>query len=130
MVIKVTGERMGKMILMSVVLLSAMQVAQGAAKTASSLACDGGVALSDLLPGAQQITFTEKGDSTKAKLDGMDECKGNKGKYFCYHANSETMINIPLDIGSKHQGDKVVIFINDDADDVTGNGKSISCTVR
>ena len=120
---------MGKMFLMGLVLFSVMSIAEGAAKTTSSLGCDGGVVLSDLSPGAQQITFSEKGDSTKAKLNGMDECKGNKAKFFCYHANSETMINIPLDVGSKHQGDKVVIFINDDADDVTGNGKSISCTV-
>ena len=95
-----------------------------------SLECGEGISFSGVSAKAPQVTFTEKGDSTPAKLGAMEECKANAGKFFCYHANSETMINIPLDIDAKHSGDKVTISINDDADDVTGNGKAYTCAVK
>ena len=95
-----------------------------------SLECAGGLSFSNISQDAQRITFIEKTEPTQAKLNGMKECKRNIGKFLCYHANSETMINIPLDIDSKKKGDTVIVFVNSDADDVTGNGVGQSCVVK
>jgi hypothetical protein len=94
-----------------------------------SVSCDNEIKLAGLDAHATQISFTEKKDTTQAKLNGIEECKQNEGKSLCYHANGETMINIPLDIGAKKKGDSVTVFINDDADDVVGNGKAYLCKV-
>jgi hypothetical protein len=95
-----------------------------------ALDCPGDISLSHMSKAATTLNFTEKNDTSEAHLNGMKECQSTAGKFYCYQARSETMINLPLDIFSKHQGDSVVIFINDDADDVSGTGKSYKCTVK
>jgi hypothetical protein len=100
------------------------------AKAGATLECENGITFKNVSSKAQVIQFVQKEDIANAKLNDMEECKARAGKFLCFHANSETMINLPLDVASKHSGDRLTVFINDDADDVTGNGKSYSCTVK
>jgi hypothetical protein len=103
--------------------------AAGDSQDGLTLVCTTGIVIFKVFPNAEEVTFSEKGLETKAKLNGVKECRRNEGKYFCYHSNNDKMINISLDIGSKHPDDRVTVFINDHAKNSTENGKRYSCLV-
>ena len=94
------------------------------------LHCEAGYGIVASRTNSAEVTFKQDKQDFVAKQNAMEVCHHNEGKFLCYKVNADTMINLPIDLASRHSGEKVKLEVNDDAGDTPGNGKGFECTVN